>query len=94
MAKKKNKDGFTTTDYIVGGSALFLIGKYLLFPSMTREDAVKIIVAAGHTSQDYTDQKLWGTNYLTAWAAALRKNFPTFKLNNSLYDTKTGKKIG
>lgn len=89
MAKKKK--GLQSSDYLVGGIAALLIGKFLFFSKMSRTEAINVLRAAGHTG--ITDTPDWTDNYLIAWATAVRKKSPTFKLNNNLYDTLTGRKI-
>jgi hypothetical protein len=93
MAKKKFK--LTPGDIVVGGIGAFLLGKYFLFPSLTREQAIKILREAGHVTQDFENATIsgWQTGYLVAWAKATRSKRPTFTFNKSLFNTLTGTRM-
>ena len=89
MAKNRNKkDGLTSTDMVLGGVGLLIVGKLLLFPSMSRAEAVQILMAAGHNPDPS-----FGDDYVIAWARAVKKRLSQFRLGKSIYSTQTGKKI-
>jgi hypothetical protein len=70
--------------------SLLGVGSYFLFFHLTKDKAIKIIVAAasGRTSATYAT---FGDEYLIAWAKAIKAKSPSFVDGGKTYDTLTGK---
>jgi hypothetical protein len=81
-----NKKKFIFIILVLGA----LVASYFLFFKMTKEKALKIIVAAkeGRVASTYSG---FGDDFLIEWAKAIKKNSPDFTLNGKMYDTLTGK---
>lgn len=62
--------------------------RFLTMPT-TKEDAIRII--ASFTGLDRSKYEGFGQGYLIARATAIRQGSATFKYENKLYVTKTGK---
>jgi hypothetical protein len=67
-----------------------IIGSYFLFFHMTKNKALDIIVQAkpGRTPGDFSG---FDTDFLIAWARAIKRSSPDFTVNGKIYSTDTAK---
>lgn len=92
MIKKQQQSsgGGGLIGLLFGGLVVGGLAWYFMTPSLSREQAIAILLQANpnRSSVDWT--KFTDNGFLIAWAKGIQDNLATFNYNNAIYYTTSG----